>query len=128
MQWTCALEWLGFAIFMPLVFGVSSRRRRDAVPGAIGLVSVETYREKRKFAIFFLAIFAAVITPSTDIFSMEMHIPMSALTGDHPVPCGRGKSSMGDGGIEDLIEGVNARLSGITRTITLRLGARKEQE
>ncbi|MFO0966796.1 MAG: twin-arginine translocase subunit TatC [Gemmataceae bacterium] len=74
-------EWLGFAIFMPLVFGVSFQTPIVMLfLERIGLVSVETYREKRKFAIFFLAVFAAVITPSTDIFSMEMlHIPMCLL-------------------------------------------------
>jgi sec-independent protein translocase protein TatC len=74
-------EWLGFAIFMPLVFGISFQTPLVMLfVERIGLVSVQTFREKRKFAIFFLAVFAAVITPSTDIFSMEMlHIPMCLL-------------------------------------------------
>lgn len=74
-------EWLGFAIFMPLVFGLSFQTPIVMFfLERIGLVEVQTYRDKRKFAWFFLAIFAAVITPSTDVFSMLMlHIPMCLL-------------------------------------------------
>jgi sec-independent protein translocase protein TatC len=66
-------EWLGFAIMMPLIFGISFQ-----MPLAmlfiyrIGLMSVATFREKRRIIWFLMAVFAALITPSTDPWSMIM--------------------------------------------------------
>jgi sec-independent protein translocase protein TatC len=74
-------EWLGFAIFMPVVFGVSFQTPLVMFfLEKIGLFTVEAYKSKRRIAWFFLAIFAAVITPSTDAFSMLfLWIPMCLL-------------------------------------------------
>jgi len=64
-------EWLGFAIFMPVVFGVSFQTPLGMYfLEKIGLLNVESYKSKRRIAWFLLAVFAAVITPSTDAFSM----------------------------------------------------------
>lgn len=74
-------EWLGFAIMMPLVFGLSFQTPLVMLfLDRIGVADVTTYREKRRIAIFLLAIFAAVITPTVDIFSMLLlHIPLCLL-------------------------------------------------
>ena len=74
-------EWLGFAIFMPLVFGLSFQTPIVMLfLEKIGVFRVENYRNKRRIAWFLLAIFAAIITPSTDAFSMLfLWVPMSLL-------------------------------------------------
>lgn len=74
-------EWLGFAIFMPVVFGISFQTPLVMLfTYMIGLFDIQTFKEKRKIAIFLMAVFAAVITPSTDAFSMMMMwVPMCFL-------------------------------------------------
>lgn len=74
-------EWLGFAIFMPLVFGLSFQTPLVMLfLYMIGIFDIESYRGRRKIAWFVMAIFAAVITPSTDAFSMMfLWVPMSLL-------------------------------------------------
>jgi sec-independent protein translocase protein TatC len=74
-------EWLGFALMMPIVFGVSFQTPLVMMfIHRIGIVSVQTFREKRRIAWFVMAIFAAVITPSVDAFSMMfLWVPMGAL-------------------------------------------------
>lgn len=74
-------EWLGFAIFMPLVFGVSFQTPLVMLfLEKIGLFDVESYKGKRRMAWFLMAIFAAIITPSTDAFSMLfLLVPMGML-------------------------------------------------
>ena len=74
-------EWLGFAIFMPLVFGLSFQTPLVMVfLNRLGMMSADMFRGQRKIAWFAMAIFAAVITPSTDAFSMLfLWVPMSLL-------------------------------------------------
>ncbi|MCI0379176.1 MAG: twin-arginine translocase subunit TatC [Gemmataceae bacterium] len=74
-------EWLGFAIFMPLVFGISFQTPLVMMfVNRIGLFDVESFRNKRRMAWFVMAIFSAVITPSTDAFSMLfLLVPMGLL-------------------------------------------------
>jgi sec-independent protein translocase protein TatC len=74
-------EWLGFAIFMPLVFGVSFQTPLAMYfMEKIGLFTVDAYRDKRRIAWFLLAIFAAVITPTVDALSMMfLWVPMCLL-------------------------------------------------
>jgi sec-independent protein translocase protein TatC len=74
-------EWLGFAIFMPLVFGLSFQTPLVMLfLERIGILAVDHYRSKRRIAWFVMAVFAAVITPSTDAFSMLfLWVPMSLL-------------------------------------------------
>jgi sec-independent protein translocase protein TatC len=74
-------EWLGFAIMMPLVFGASFQ-----VPlvmlflERMSILTVSTYKHKRKIAYFLLALFAAVITPTADFLNMALlWIPMCLL-------------------------------------------------
>lgn len=74
-------EWLSFAIFMPVVFGVSFQTPLVMLfTYMIGLFDIPTFREKRRIAIFLMAVFAAVITPSVDAVSMMMMwVPMCLL-------------------------------------------------
>lgn len=74
-------EWLGFAIFMPVVFGLSFQTPLVMLfLERIGIMDIETFRGKRRIAWFAIAVFAAVVTPSTDAVSMLfLWIPMSLL-------------------------------------------------
>ncbi len=74
-------EWLSFAIFMPVVFGLSFQTPLVMIfTERLGIINVEMFQKNRKYAWFFMAIFAAVATPSTDAFSMLfLWIPMSLL-------------------------------------------------
>jgi len=74
-------EWLGFAIFMPVVFGISFQTPLVMLfLFMIGIFDIAAYKEKRRMAYFSMAVFAAVITPSTDAFSMMfMWVPMCLL-------------------------------------------------
>src|SRR5260370_39545309 len=74
-------EWLSFAIMMPLVFGASFQ-----VPivmlfvERMGIVTIDSYKGKRRMAYFLMAIFAAVITPTPDVVNMSLlWIPMCLL-------------------------------------------------
>jgi sec-independent protein translocase protein TatC len=74
-------EWLGFAIMMPVVFGLSFQTPLVMLFLAkIGIFTAESFRRKRRMAWFLMAAVAAVIVPSSDILSMLwMWIPMCAL-------------------------------------------------
>jgi sec-independent protein translocase protein TatC len=74
-------EWLSFAIWMPVVFGLSFQTPLVMLfLERIGILTVDTYRRHRRIAWFLMAIFAAVITPSTDPISMcLMWVPMCFL-------------------------------------------------
>lgn len=74
-------EWLSFAIYMPLVFGVSFQTPLVMLLlNRLGVMDIEMFRGKRKMAWFAMAIFAAMITPSTDALSMLfLWVPMSLL-------------------------------------------------
>src|SRR6516162_2482582 len=64
-------EWLGFAIFMPLVFGISFQTPLVMLfIQRIGLLTVDSFRKFRRIAWFTLAVFAAVITPDPSPISM----------------------------------------------------------
>jgi sec-independent protein translocase protein TatC len=74
-------EWLGFAIMMPLVFGVSFQTPLAMLfIYRIGLMTVESFREKRRIIWMLMALFAAIITPSTDPYSMLfLWVPLCLL-------------------------------------------------
>lgn len=64
-------EWLGFAIVMPLVFGISFQTPLVMLFfNRIGLFGWEVYYSKWRYAMFILAVMSAVLTPSVDIVSM----------------------------------------------------------
>jgi sec-independent protein translocase protein TatC len=74
-------EWLSFAIYMPLVFGASFQTPLVMLfLHKLGVMDADSFRKKRRYAWFFMAIFAAIITPSTDALSMLfLWVPMSLL-------------------------------------------------
>src|SRR5262249_52360341 len=74
-------EWLSFAIFMPVVFGVSFQTPLVMLfLNRLGIMDIDSFRNRRRMAWFVMAVFAAVITPSTDAFSMLfLWVPMSLL-------------------------------------------------
>src|SRR5436190_23444194 len=64
-------EWLGFAIMMPVIFGISFQTPLVMMfLHKIGIVGVQVYRDKRRISWFVMAVFAAVITPTVDPFTM----------------------------------------------------------
>lgn len=76
-------EWLGFAIMMPLVFGVSFQLPLVMLfLERIGIMTIEGYLNKWRIALMLIEIFAAVITPSVDVVSMQcLALPMFGLYG-----------------------------------------------
>jgi sec-independent protein translocase protein TatC len=74
-------EWLSFAIFMPLVFGLSFQTPLVMLfLHRLGIMDADTFRNKRRIAWFAMAVFAAVVTPSVDALSMIfLWVPMSLL-------------------------------------------------
>jgi sec-independent protein translocase protein TatC len=74
-------EWLSFALMMPLIFGVSFQTPLVMLfMFKIGIADVSTFTGYRKIAIFVLAVFAAVITPTPDALTMcFLWIPMCLL-------------------------------------------------
>lgn len=74
-------EWLGFAIMLPLVFGISFQTPLVMLfIQRVGFMTVEMFRNFRRIAWFVLAVLAAVITPTTDpITMMFLWLPTSLL-------------------------------------------------
>lgn len=76
-------EWLGFAIMMPVVFGISFQLPLVMMfMERIGILTVQMYKDHWKIAFFLIHVFAALITPSVDFISMELlALPMFGLYG-----------------------------------------------
>lgn len=73
-------EYMSFFATMILVFGASFELPLILVAlGALGIVSSDTLREKRRYAIVALATIAAVITPPDVLSMMMLLVPLSAL-------------------------------------------------
>lgn len=74
-------EWLGLALVLPLVFGVSFQTPLVMVfLNRIGMFSAADYLTKWRYACFILAVFAAVITPTPDVVTMMyLFAPMFGL-------------------------------------------------
>lgn len=74
-------EWLGFAIMMPLVFGISFQTPLVILfLDSLGIMDVNAIQNRRGIVWFAMVIFAAVITPSGDPFSLIMlWIPLGLL-------------------------------------------------
>jgi sec-independent protein translocase protein TatC len=74
-------EWLGFTLLLPLVFGISFQTPVVMLAlHRLGVLTVESYRGKRRVAWFLLAVFAAIITPSVDVYSMLfLWVPLGLL-------------------------------------------------
>jgi sec-independent protein translocase protein TatC len=74
-------EWLSFAIFMPLIFGLCFQTPLVMLFAAkLGIVDANSFRNKRRYAWMGMALFAAIFTPSTDAISMLfLWLPMCLL-------------------------------------------------
>jgi sec-independent protein translocase protein TatC len=74
-------EWLGLALILPLVFGLSFQTPLVMIfLNRIGLFSAEDYLRKWRYACFILALFAALVTPTPDIVTMGyLFAPMFGL-------------------------------------------------
>ena len=74
-------EWLSLAIILPLVFGISFQTPLVMVfLNRIGMFTAHDYLSKWRHACFFLALFAAIITPTPDAVTMcYLFIPMFGL-------------------------------------------------
>jgi sec-independent protein translocase protein TatC len=74
-------EWVSFATILPVVFGVCFQTPLVMMFVArLGILTVEDYRSKRKFALMIMVVIAAILTPGPDIFSqMALAVPMYAL-------------------------------------------------
>ncbi len=74
-------EWLGFAIFMPVVFGLAFQTPLVMLfLERIGILTVESYRAKRRIAWFAMTVIGALLLPSTDVQSLLMLcVPMCML-------------------------------------------------
>jgi sec-independent protein translocase protein TatC len=74
-------EWMGFATIMPLVFGACFQTPLVMLLlERLGIVKVEQFKEKRKYAILIMVVVAAVITPTGDPFTLSLlAVPMIAL-------------------------------------------------
>lgn len=74
-------EWLSLAILLPLVFGISFQTPLAMlVLCRIGMFTWEDYYKKWRYAVFVLAIFSAIITPTPDAVTMlYLFIPMFGL-------------------------------------------------
>jgi sec-independent protein translocase protein TatC len=74
-------EWLGFAILMPLVFGLAFQLPLVMMfLERIGIFTVQNYIAKWRIALFLIHVFAAIMVPSPDVVSMEgLALPMFGL-------------------------------------------------
>lgn len=74
-------EWLSFAILMPVIFGVSFQTPMVMLfLNRLGIMNADSFRGKRRYAWFAMALFSAVITPTPDAFSMLfLWVPMGLL-------------------------------------------------
>ncbi|HEY1378931.1 MAG TPA: twin-arginine translocase subunit TatC [Gemmataceae bacterium] len=74
-------EWLSFAIWLPVIFGVAFQTPLVMmVLERIGIMTVEKYLSLWRIAVFVLAVFAAIITPTTDFVTwFALWFPMVGL-------------------------------------------------
>lgn len=74
-------EWIRFATILPLIFGLCFQTPLVMLMlERIGILTAEDFRSKRKLAILFMVVGAAVITPTQDPFSLGLlAVPMIVL-------------------------------------------------
>ena len=74
-------EWLGLALILPLVFGISFQTPLVMFAlNRIGMFTAADYLAKWRQAIMVLAVFAALITPTPDVVTMMyLFVPMFGL-------------------------------------------------
>lgn len=74
-------EWLGFALILPLVFGISFQTPLVMMfLNRIGTFTAHDYLSKWRYAVFVIAVFAALVTPTPDVVTMSyLFVPMFGL-------------------------------------------------
>ena len=73
-------EWLGFALFLPIGFGISFQLPLVMLfMERIGLFSVETYIRKVRISILVIAILSMLLTPADPISMLLMFVPLTLL-------------------------------------------------
>jgi sec-independent protein translocase protein TatC len=74
-------EWLGFAIILPLVFGVSFQTPLVMLFfERIGVFDYQFYLKQWRYAVMILALFSALLTPTPDAVTMlYLFVPMFGL-------------------------------------------------
>jgi sec-independent protein translocase protein TatC len=74
-------EWIGFAVLMPLVFGLAFQTPLVMrCVERLGILSAADYRSKRRLAWFLMAFVAALITPTIDVLScLLLWLPLGVL-------------------------------------------------
>jgi sec-independent protein translocase protein TatC len=73
-------EWLGFAIFLPVVFGLCFQTPLVMLfAGRLGIVDAQFFRDKRRYIWFGMAFFSALITPPDAITMVLLWAPMGLL-------------------------------------------------
>ncbi|WP_169975938.1 twin-arginine translocase subunit TatC [Tautonia rosea] len=72
--------WMSFATLLPLVFGLGFQLPLVMLfVGKLGIVSAQTFREKRKFALLGITIVASMLTPADIVSMLMLAAPMVAL-------------------------------------------------
>jgi sec-independent protein translocase protein TatC len=75
-------EWLGFAILLPVLFGLSFQLPMVMMfLERIGIMTVDTYKQKWRIAIFAITIFSSFVTPVDAISMLSLVLAMTALYG-----------------------------------------------
>jgi len=74
-------EWLGFAIMLPLVFGISFQTPLVMFfLNRLGMFTAQAYWKKWRYAVFIMLVFSAIITPTPDVVTMlYLFVPMFGL-------------------------------------------------
>lgn len=73
-------EWIGFALFLPLGFGISFQLPLVMLLlNRIGLFSIELYLSKWRIAILIIFVLSMVLTPADPVSMLMMAIPLTVL-------------------------------------------------
>ena len=74
-------EWLTFAIWLPIIFGVTFQTPLVMMfLNRLGIMDIEAFRKRRRIAWFLMGVFALVIMPTPDVYTMFcLWIPMCLL-------------------------------------------------
>jgi sec-independent protein translocase protein TatC len=76
-------DWLNFALLMPLFFGVCFQTPLAMLTlERVGLVSVQTYKQKWRIVLFIVAVVYVIVSPTPDPMTMILFlVPMYGLYG-----------------------------------------------
>jgi sec-independent protein translocase protein TatC len=73
-------EWIGFALFLPLGFGISFQLPLVMVLlNRIGLFSIDVYLAKWRIAILVIFVLSMILTPADPVSMLMMAVPLTVL-------------------------------------------------